>query len=152
MSYKCELTDLTAAPTLVVRTTATFHTMPRTIRDSFTKLGRHLQTLGEQPAGPWYVAYHNNDLRRAELEVGVPVSRALPGTDEIAPGALPSGRAARTLHRGPYHDGCHAWTALEQWIAAEGLQIAGASYEMYLNDPDHTAPDALLTRMEIPVR
>jgi effector-binding domain-containing protein len=56
------------------------------------------------------------------------------------------------VHRGPYHDGAHAWSALEHWISEQGLQINGASYETYLNDPDHTPPDALLTRMEIPVR
>jgi effector-binding domain-containing protein len=152
MSYKCELTELTAQPTVVVRATANFHTLPHTIRDGFTALDGYLKSVNEQPAGPWYVAYHNNDMDHMDVEVGIPVSRELPGTDGIAAGVLPAGRAAATMHRGPYHDGAHAWSALEHWIADQGLQVAGPSYERYLNDPDHTTPDALLTRMEIPVR
>jgi hypothetical protein len=60
-------------------------------------------------------------------------------------------RYARILHVGPYATEPESFAKIDEFLAAEGEQRERAHLEVYLSDPNRTAPDklktALLTRL-----
>ncbi|MUM76732.1 helix-turn-helix domain-containing protein [Pseudodesulfovibrio sp. F-1] len=67
---------------------------------------------------------------------------------------IAGGRYAKTLHKGPHSElhRTYAWLC-GQWAPQNGHEAdAGASIEIYLNTPDRTAPEALLTEVYVPLK
>jgi effector-binding domain-containing protein len=152
MSYQIELIDRPAQPVLSRRTRSSVQDLPQALGQTYGAIAQHLGQLGEAPAGPPFTAYYNMDMQDLDVEIGFPVSRRLPGTGDIQPGEIPGGRAVTCLHVGPYHQVSAAYQALDEWMKAHGHEPSGAPYEMYLNDPAQTAPEALETRVTFPIR
>jgi AraC family transcriptional regulator len=76
---------------------------------------------------------------------------ALPPSHERL--TLAGGRVAVLTHRGPYGGIAAAWDALYRWLEASGEVEADApSYDRYLNGPEDTAPENLLTELCLPLR
>lgn len=73
------------------------------------------------------------------------------GLEEVA---VAGGRHAVLLHRGPYATLRAAYDALYGgWLPASGEEPRDAPpIEVYLNDPDETPPDELLTEICLPLR
>ncbi len=141
MSYQCELKEWSAQPTLAIRTRAAVQDLPRVFGEVYGAIGRYLGELGEPPGGPPFAAYHNMDMQDLDIEIGFPVTRELPGRDDIQPGQLPGGEVATCLHTGPYSSLHAAYNALTQWIEEHGYEATGVAYEVYLSDPQETPPD-----------
>lgn len=152
MSYDCELREQHAQPTLIIRTRAAVQELPQVLGQAFRKIALYLGELGEHPAGPPFVAYYNADMDDLDLEIGFQVARELPGRGDIEPSEIPGGEAATCLHVGPYSDIGPAYEALGQFIADEGHEATGVAYEMYLNDPQETAPEDLQTQILFPLK
>ena len=65
---------------------------------------------------------------------------------------LPAGRHAVALHKGPYAEIGEAWRALQAWLATGAARPAARpAFEVNLNDPRYTPPEALLTEVCIPL-
>lgn len=92
------------------------------------------------------------DMADLEVGIGMPVARPLAGRGEVQPGEIPGGQTAVCLHTGPYDAITAAYTALGDWIQAQGYAPAGPAYEFYLNDPTETPPQALQTLVAFPLR
>jgi effector-binding domain-containing protein len=152
MSYECEVREQHAQPTLTVRTRAAVQDMPQVLGQAFGRIAQYLGELGEHPAGPPFVAYHNEDMDDLDLEIGFQVARELPGRDDVEPSEIPGGKAATCLHVGPYSDIKPAYEALWQFVADEGYEASGVAYEMYLNDPQETPPEELQTQISFPLK
>ena len=135
MNYTCELKEFTAQPTVYVRTCAAAQDLPAVMEHVFGALAQYLGMLGESPAGMPYAAYFNMDMQDLDVEIGFPVSEALPGQGDIQAGEFPSGKMATCLYIGPYADMGPAYDALNAWMQANGYVPTGVAYEMYLNDP-----------------
>ena len=88
-----------------------------------------------------------------DLECGMPVAAPLKGTDRIRAGELPGGKAATVTHTGPYDQLGQTWEKLMAWMKSEGLEPAGAPWEVYVTDPGRE-PDSSKWRTDIffPVR
>jgi effector-binding domain-containing protein len=151
MSYLCEVIDVEPQHAVAVRTTTTYHKLPKTISDAFTSLRRYLTEQRVIPTGPMYVKYDGAPAHDFPIEIGVPVTPDTPVLAGFAASRVPSGRAASCIHRGHYTDLPHAYRALEKWVSAEGLAVTGEAYELYLNDGEHTPPAAWLTRSSMPL-
>ena len=152
MGNTCELVDLRAQPTLVVRTRASIERLPEVLGPAWGAVMAFAGSAGAQPAGPLFVAYHNMDMQDLDVEIGCAFDQLLSGDGEVRPGGIPAGRAAECLHVGPYAELGGAHQALWAWMAQHGLQPAGPAYEFYLNDPADTAAADLETRIVVPVR
>jgi hypothetical protein len=61
------------------------------------------------------------------------------------------GRAAQTLHIGPYATEPATIAALHAAMASAGLRPRGCHHEIYISDPNRTAPDRLKTIIRQPV-
>ena len=152
MSYECELVERPLQPTLYIRTRTTVQELPQRLGQAYGAIAQYLAELGETPAGPPYAGYYNMDMQDLDVEMGMPVSRALAGKGEIKAGQLPMGQAATTVHVGPYDAIEPAYNALMGWMAEQGHQGAGVAYELYLNDPAQTPPDQLRTQIIFPLK
>lgn len=83
------------------------------------------------------------------VEVGVEVAAPFTGNDRIHSSQLPSGRAARALHLGPYGQLARAHAAVREWCVANGHQFTGVSWEVYghWQEAWNTSPDKIETEV-----
>jgi effector-binding domain-containing protein len=151
LAYACEVREVPARPTLVVR----FHTPVRELSDRlgeiYGQIYGYLAELGSEPVGPPFVGYYNMDMDDLDVEVGLQVPRVLPGRGSIEPSMLPAGQVVACVHTGPYASIGPAYDAVFGWIAAHGCEGTGVAYEFYLNDPASTPPEALETDVVVPI-
>lgn len=151
MAQTCELVDLQARPTLVVRTRASVERLPEVLGPAWGAIMAYAGGAGAQPVDPPFVAYHNTDMADLDVEVGMTFDQALPGEGDVRPGGISAGRAAECIHVGPYTELRRTYEALEAWIDENGLQPSGPAYEFYLDDPGDTPEAELRTRVVLPV-
>jgi hypothetical protein len=121
----------------------------------------------EGPIEPSEFDRHGRDEWKWRLMLPVPEAA---GEDEIeatfaevarkkAPAALPllrierwaEGPAAQTLHVGSYASEPATIEALHAALAAAGLRPRGCHHEIYISDPNRTAPERLKTIIRQPV-
>lgn len=152
MSTACELLNRPPQPTLVIRTHSAVQDLAQAMGQAFGAVAQYLGQLGEHPAGPPYAAYHNMDMQNLDVEMGFPVARPLPGQGAIQPALIPGGQSVAGLHVGPYDQMHHVYEALTAWLKANGREATGVVYEVYLTDPNETAPEALQTQVLMPLR
>lgn len=112
---------------------------------------KYLSEIGEYPSGVPYAAYYNMDMQDLDVEAGFPVSKALPGKNEIMTGEILAGKHAACLHTGPYCESVPAYEALTQWVKDNGYTPTGVAFEFYLNDPAQTPESDLRTRIVFPL-
>ncbi len=67
-------------------------------------------------------------------DFGVEVTRAFETAGEVYATETPGGEAAVVVHRGPYRRLGEAHEAIRNWMAANGRESAGYSWEIY-GDP-----------------
>ena len=95
---------------------------------------------------------HNIFLYRHPVQPGAPtlcyfgveVTRTFETAGEVYPTETPKGEAAVALHRGPYNRLNEAHDAIGQWMAANGRESAGYSWEIY-GDPTPDQEDTETT-------
>lgn len=147
----CDLIEQSARPTLGVHAHVAIQALPGLIGSALGQVAAHLARHGERPAGPAFVAYHNQDMSDLDVEIGFPVAHAIAGQGDVEAGVLPGGRQATCLYTGPYTGIGQAYTALSEWMSLHDCRPAGPAYEFYLNDPQQTRPEALQTRVMFPL-
>jgi len=152
MAIKCELIERPAQTTLTIRTRSAVQDLPKVLPQCYKSIGEYLGQIGQAPGGPPFVAYYNMDMQNLDIEVGMPVAGKLPGKGDIQPSSMPAGKAAACVVVGPYSDLPKGYEALGEWMKAQGLEMTGACYEVYLNDPMEVPPEALETQIVMPVK
>ena len=70
---------------------------------------------------------------------------------QVRLGKLEEGRSAQVMHHGPYADEKPSVDRLHAFIAAQGLTPHLKHHEIYLKDPNRSAPEKLLTILRQPV-
>jgi effector-binding domain-containing protein len=152
MSYKCKVKEQPSRATLAIRTRVSVQDLPQVLGRAYGAIAQYLGELGEQPAGPPFVAYYNMDMQALDIEAGFPVFRELSGKGDIQAGEIPGGKVATCLYTGPYSGIEPAYNALSQWMKENGYEATGVAYEMYLNDPEQTPPQELQTQIVFPLK
>jgi effector-binding domain-containing protein len=161
-----ETIEVEVPPTLGVQVHARSSTDPEAISQAmgsaFATLGEYLRRNALAPSGPPRAIYTNWSPAETEFTVAFPV-RGVPAhprdDDAVSIEPLPSGRALRVVHRGPY-DGLRAtYGEIDAWLRSRGAIQSEADWnrympmwEEYLNDPTTTAPEDLITRIFLPLR
>ncbi len=133
----------------------------RTIGAAFGALQAFVEGNYLTPSGPPRAIYKSFDSREMQFVVAVPVetpSGFLDGEADIAVRELPGGKWLRFTHRGPYVNLRTTYEGISSWMAGAGLlESEGAwvrympLWEEYLNDPDTTPPEELITHIYIPL-
>ena len=135
MNLEFGTTQLGPQPYLGIRATTTLDKIGAIMGPLFGEVYGHIQQCGQKPTGMPFAIYHSMEGDTVELECGMPVGSQMDGTDRVQPGELPCGAVATVTHMGPYDDLPRTWTALTEWIRSQGLEAAGAPWEVYVTDP-----------------
>ena len=152
MAHPMELLDRPAQPTLVIRTRTPAQGLPQALGQAYGAIMQYAGQLGVWPSGAPFVAYHNMDMTDLDVEIGFPFAQRLTGQGNILAGEIPGGKAAVSLHVGPYDQLGAAYEALQLWMQANGHVPTGVAYELYLNDPQVTPPAELQTQIIFPLK
>ncbi len=149
MSYKFELINHPTQRVLSIRTHAAMKDLPVILPKSLDAVAQYICDLGQQPTGAPGVAYYSSDpeMQHKDIEIGYPVAQELPGQGNIQFSEMSGGKAATCLYVGPYTQLPSAYEAFMQWMQAQGYEATGVCYEVYLNDPEQTPPEALETQI-----
>ena len=153
MKQKFETTHHDARPILAIRAATTVDKLSELMGSLFGEVYGCIQQSGQEPAGMPFSIYHSMDGDAIDLECGMPVASPTEGMGRVVAGELPAGTVATVTHMGPYDDLPQTWAALTEWIGSQGLQPAGAPWEVYVTDPG-AEPDQSKWRTDIffPVR
>jgi AraC family transcriptional regulator len=84
----------------------------------------------------------------------VVVDHSFKPTGEIGVQTIPEGDYAVTTHFGPYQNLNQTYARIMgQWLPRSGRELGNSScFEIYLNDPNNTAPEDLLTDVHVPLK
>lgn len=153
MSYDISLTTLDAQPFLFRAAQCEQSAIAETLGTCLGAVSAHVTRAGYTMVGPPLTRYVSWGPGLISLEAGLPVAPGANGEGDIQLGELPAGRAVTTVHTGPYDGLGDAHAAVEKWIAAEELEVAGAPWEVYLTDPGEVPnPDEWMTQIVWPVQ
>ncbi|MFP4240626.1 MAG: GyrI-like domain-containing protein [Chitinispirillaceae bacterium] len=147
MVSQFEVTELSQKPAVSISTKCPVQKLPQVMSEAFGKMQTYLDEIGEQPDGPPYILYFNEDMQNLDVEIGLPVRKALRGYNEIESNYTLGGSAASCLYQGPYNELETAYAQLAEFLQKEGLTPKGIACEVYINDPGDTAPQNLLTKV-----
>ena len=114
-------------------------------------LGEHDITVAGAPMS----IYHGFDQDKATFDVAMPVSQAdtdrAEGHADIKGGATHAGQALKAVHVGPYNQLADTYNRIMGHMQKEGLQPVGPCWEIYMNDPDTTPEEDLVTEIYFPI-
>lgn len=147
MAYTCELGSIDPQPAITIRSRAAAKDLPDIFEASFARLIAYLETTGEGISGPPFAIYYGFPAEEFDVELGLPITRMVPASEEIISRQIGIENAASTVHTGPYEEIESAYMALAEWINGNSYEPTGETYEFYLNDPGTTSPEDLQTMM-----
>jgi effector-binding domain-containing protein len=129
---------------------------PQEIGGLFEDLFGYLGRKGVRPLGPSCGIWHDLEYKETDFdtEVAVPVGQTFPPGEGVQPAELPAvPTAACTIHPGSYEGFSQAYTAILEWIAANGYRVNGPYREIYLRGPGPQAadPNTYVTEIQVPV-
>jgi AraC family transcriptional regulator len=160
-NYKINLENFTAKPTVVIKATLTplpgaEAVTPEQVTSALgrilPKVRKHLTDSGIAPISPPFACWFKYEAKIVEFEAGLMVANPVPGSGEIVPSELASGRQATTIHVGPYQNIGGAYEALHSWLTEHSETKAGAPWEVYITDPMFTPPAKLRTKIYMPLK
>ena len=135
-------------------------------RGTYAEIGPMIGTVCQYAAGsgagiigrPMFVCHETpkeamkaNEEANADVEVVIPVSKKVPGTDRVTCYELPGGQMAVIVHKGPYEQCAPTYKQLFAWIAEHHKKVVGPTREIYLNDPRKVPPEEILTEIHAPI-
>jgi effector-binding domain-containing protein len=129
---------------------------PQGVGKMFDEVFGYLGKKGVRPVGPPYGIWHDHEYKDKDLdaEVAVPVTQSFPAGEGVQSAELPAVPvAACVIHQGPYEDFSQAYTAIAEWINANGYRMLGPYREIYLRGPGPKPldPNTFVTEIQIPV-
>lgn len=134
MNLEFRTIQLQAQPCLGIRAKTTIDKLGAIMGPLFGEVYAYIRQGGPIPAGMPFSIYHSMEGDVVELECGMPVTSQMDGMARVQPGELPCGTMATVTHTDPYEGLRNTWAALTQWIRSQGLEAAGAPWEVYVTD------------------
>ncbi|MDG4827954.1 helix-turn-helix domain-containing protein [Solwaraspora sp. WMMD1047] len=146
--------DLPAFHALVMRRRITRDEIATTLAEFLPTVFGYAQRHGLALAGPPFARYPEVGMGSLVIEGGVSIAAppSTPPDAGIEALTVPAGRAAVTIHQGPYDTLPDSYQQIEKWLREQGLVAAGPPWETYLTDPgDHPDPATWQTELVQPV-
>lgn len=152
MEYTIRIKDVSPQQLVLARRKCSWAEWGAAIESLLRDVWARLNQLDSVTVGPAMARIHELDGTMLEVEAGFPVAEPLTATEGVEIGELPPGRAATTLHTGPYERLSEAAAALDEWVAREGLRVAAAPWFVFWVDPDQVdSPVDLRTELVLPI-
>lgn len=140
MPYSITKRQIAPQPVLVVRRRMKPSELAATLAQVLGAVFQHAQQNGIAIAGQPFTRFIECPPGLWTIEAGLPIARPIDNVasfpdSEVRHDVLPGGFVAITTHTGPYDQLPEAHAAVQQWIDAEGLRLAGLPWEIYTTDP-----------------
>ena len=87
-----------------------------------------------------------------EVRAKVAAKKDVPRLGDVRVQTYSEGMSVQVLHLGPYADETPTVGRLFAFAQERGYEVVGSHHEIYLNDPNRTAPAKLKTVLRYPVR
>jgi effector-binding domain-containing protein len=126
--YDVTVVDIDSRPTAVVAATTTWQALPSVWGQLLGEVWDCLRAGGIS-RGCRNVMLYLDDV--PHIEVGVLLDQPCPLTGAVVASRLPPGRAAMTVHRGPFDRLGEAHDAVVDWCATHGHERTRARWEVY---------------------
>jgi AraC family transcriptional regulator len=130
----------TEQPILFIRKRVAPAELQQTMAECFGALYGHGQAAGLAIAGHPMTRYAATGPGLWTVDFIMPLIAPAEANGLMQSGTLAAGPVAFAVHRGPYEGLPATYTAIEQWIEANGFQAGGPPWESYVTDPGET-PD-----------
>jgi effector-binding domain-containing protein len=109
-----------------------------------------------KPAGLPLMLCHDPEYkdRDVDIEIAVPINKAIKGSDRIKVYELQGTEAASTIHKGAYSTVPEAYNAIMAWCEANGYEPVTPCREIYFTDPKEVEkdPSKNITEIQFPVK
>lgn len=127
--------------------------MSAVIGAGFARVAAALQEAGAAPASRPMVLYTAMDRARMVFRVGffVDEAGAAAAGGDVQRDRTPGGATVRVTHTGPYDQLANSYEAVMAALARDGLTARMPTWEVYIDDPGCTPPEALRTDIHIPL-
>lgn len=154
MAYRFLIKDVAPQRLVMRRARASALDWGDALSSLFARVWEHLNRDYESvTVGPPMARLRPIDSTSLEIEAGFPVIESIDPPGEFAVGELAAGRAATTLHEGPYERLVEAFAALDRWMEAERLEPLEAPWMVFWATPDDVDhPSDLRTELVCPIR
>jgi effector-binding domain-containing protein len=137
------VSEVDARPTAVVAAATTWPAFPTVWKGLLDEVWECLRASGIRSGCPNVMLYLDDV---PNIEIGVLLGVQQPAlTGRVVRSALPAGRVAGAVHRGPYGELGSAHRAVHEWCAAHGERLSGPSWEVY--GPHRPDPAELTTEV-----
>jgi len=123
------------------------------IKTIYKDITTYMQTNYLPITAPPVVITHFYNTDKFIFSAGFPVAN-----NEIKPQGriyayeIPACRAVKANYTGPYEKMDKVYASILKYINDNKLEVAGESWEVYLNDPQTVTPDKLLTMVYFPIK
>jgi effector-binding domain-containing protein len=128
MHYQIELTKSERIVTAVIRSQVPAKELARFVPAACGEVWSYIRSAGLPRPGRHVTLYLDG---QGSIEVGAEVSAPFVGNERIQCSQLPPGRAATTVHFGPYERLSEAHAAIRDWCARQGHSCSGVFWEIY---------------------
>ena len=128
MSHTVRVEDVQSQPLAVVRRRASARELSTVVPAACGHVWTLVRAHNVDRPGRHVAVYLDGVIN---LEVGVEVTNAFVGTDDVVRSATPGGRVATTVHIGLYGGLGRAHAAILAWCTEHGHALAGPSWEIY---------------------
>lgn len=119
------------------------------------KVGQWVAERGLEMTGLVYGTYYNTpeEVAEEDLQYEIGFSFAGEGYQDANVGVkeIPAHTVLAAMHQGPYTEVGPVIHAVVDYAVSHGFDIVGPITEVYLNDPNTTSEDELLTEVHLPV-
>ena len=133
-------------PLAAVRRTASRSELSRVVPEACGVVWNDLRSNQVSGAGCHVAVYLDCVMN---LEIGVEMDGPFAGIGEVVGTATPAGRVATATHFGPYDRLNEAHEAVHAHCAANGLELAGPSWEVYGHWTDECNTDPMKIRTDV---
>jgi effector-binding domain-containing protein len=105
-------------------------------------------------SGPCMAIYYDEEYKEneADIEVAIPITGRIEVEEGMEIKNLPPIRVLAVVHKGSYDTLILTYREIWEYMAIKGMELAGPGRELYLNDPCKTAPEDLLTEIQLPIK
>ncbi len=135
MTYEVTVKEVTPERLAGVRGTYRIADLGEVMGREFGRIMAAMAAQGVSPSGGALTVYHGWTEDTVDAEIAFTIEGDFAPQEDVKPGMLPGGKAAFTVHVGPYDQIGAAYEAIQQHAEANGLTLADMMWERYLTDP-----------------
>ena len=148
-----EIKTIPLQQTIIMKAEVPTKDIGRKMGEMYSTLFSYAGQNNIQPTGAPFAVYYTFDPKgNTSFEVGFPVASKINGSDSISYKEFPAMKVVSSLYKGSYENMMTIYTQLQDYIKKNDLKTNGASWEVYLTDPQQvTNPNDNQTLIYFPI-